>query len=233
MEKKEYDGLVADFHAHTRYSSCGRDDPEALVLEMIRCGVNVLGITDHHYGIGDRKGEYFRLLTDLKEKYKDRITLYRGIEIATVDWLELDRSEDISYFDYCLVEHIDRADSVVGSDVTGYIGSLNLKAGIAHTDLFGYVRDRGLDPFSFFGDLKKKGIFWEMNVSYDSTHQYREHEYVKEFFRNTDQQKLIRDVGLQISVGFDGHKMEDYRVDRVRDACRFLSENGFNLLTGF
>ena len=72
-----------------------------------------------------------------------------------------------------------------------------------------------------------------MNVSYDSTHQYREHEYVKEFFRNTDQQKLIRDVGLQISVGFDGHKMEDYRVDRVRDACRFLSENGFNLLTGF
>lgn len=225
--------MIVDLHSHTRYSNCGADEPEELVCKMIESGVDVFGITDHHHGICQRKKEYFNLLTELKEKYKDKITLYRGIEIATVDFLEFDRSEDISYFDYCLIEHIDHHASVTKGGLIEYINSLNLKAGIAHTDLFYYVYVNKLDPYEFFYNLKKNGIFWEMNVSYDSIHSFNEHKYVKELFTNKEYQSLIRDVGLEISVGFDGHRKEEYKVERVSDACKFLLDNGFNLITEF
>ncbi len=223
--------MIVDLHSHTNFSQCGIDTPEELVHEMIKNGVDVLGITDHHYGIGDRKKEYFDILTLLKEKYKDSITIYRGIEIATVNWLEFDRREDISYFDYCLIEHIDHPDSVVNGDVFEYVKSLNLKAGIAHTDLFTYVYDKKIDPYEFFYKLKTNGIFWELNVNYDKIHRFNEHEYVKEFFRNKEYQSLVRDIGVQLSVGFDGHRKEEYKVERVKNACDFLIDNGFNLIT--
>ena len=55
--------MIVDLHSHTEYSWCGRDNPETLVLKMIEQGVDVLGITDHNYGIGERKREYFEKLT--------------------------------------------------------------------------------------------------------------------------------------------------------------------------
>ncbi len=223
--------MIVDLHSHTNFSQCGIDTPEELVLEMIKNGVEVLGITDHHYGIGERKKEYFDILTVLKEKYKDSITIYRGIEIATVNWLEFDRKEDISYFDYCLIEHIDHPDSVAKGDLCEYVKGLNLKAGLAHTDLFTYVYDNKIDPYEFFYKLKNNGIFWELNVNYDKIHRFNEHEYVKEFFRNKEYQSLVRDIGVELSVGFDGHRKEEYKVDRVKKACDFLIDNGFNLIT--
>ena len=65
-------------------------------------------------------------------------------------------------------------------------------------------------------------IFWEMNVSYDKTHGYREHAYVKRFLADEGQQELVRRAGVRLSVGFDGHRVEDYRADRVRAACEAL-----------
>lgn len=41
--------MIQDLHSHTYFSACG---------------VEVLGITDHNYGIGDRKREYFDILTE-------------------------------------------------------------------------------------------------------------------------------------------------------------------------
>lgn len=73
-------------------------------------------------------------------------------------------------------------------------------------------------------------IFWEMNVSYDKIHDYREHEYVKEFLSNETQQELVRKSGVRLSVGFDGHRVEDYRPDRVADCCDTLKALGFPLV---
>ena len=41
--------MTVDLHSHTRYSDCGRDDPEDLVKTAIEAGVEVFGITDHNY----------------------------------------------------------------------------------------------------------------------------------------------------------------------------------------
>lgn len=79
--------MTQDLHSHTYFSACGADDPELLILKAIESGIDVFGISDHNYGIGDKKRRYFSLLTELQQKYSGKIRLFRGIEIATVNGL--------------------------------------------------------------------------------------------------------------------------------------------------
>lgn len=47
----------------------------------------MLGISDHSYGIGERKKQYLAEIKDLATRYLDKIKIYCGIEIATVPGL--------------------------------------------------------------------------------------------------------------------------------------------------
>lgn len=222
--------MVQDLHSHTYYSNCGADEPVLLVEKAIESGIELFGITDHNYGIGRRKPEYFNTLTELRDRYKDRIRLLRGIEIATVNNLCITPDEDISYFDYCLIEHIDIPNSCVGGmGIFDFVKRCGCRAGIAHTDLFSYLKMMEIDPLGYFTRLAEQGIFWEMNMSYDSIHAYREHAYVKDFMKSEYQQDIIRRSGIRISVGFDSHRLAEYREDRVKDMCAFIESIGIAL----
>lgn len=225
--------MITDFHSHTRFSACGADEPEDLVLEMIKQGVEVFGITDHNYGIFGREEEYLSIVSALKEKYKDKITLYCGVEIATLKCLTDRLNKDFSAYDYCLIEQIDSPDSFLANGFFDYAKNLGIKTGIAHTDLFSYAQKLGVPAREFFLEMKELGIFWELNVNYDYTHRYREHAYVKDFFINAEKQEIIKEIGLELSVGFDGHRLKDYDIERVKSACEFLQNNRFNMLKGF
>ena len=65
-----------------------------------------------------------------------------------------------------------------------------------------------------------------MNVSFDSTHNYREHSYMLDFFKSEEQQDIVRRSGVRLSIGFDGHKVEDYLPERIIDYNRKLTELG-------
>lgn len=223
--------MVFDLHSHTEFSRCGRDNPEALVLKMIDEGVEVLGITDHNYGIGERKREYYGLISELKEKYADKITLLRGIEICTLPQFALKNGEDISFFDFCIVENLDWEESVMHGDILSYVRGFNTVTGIAHTDLIAFAKQRKEGAYNYLKGLAEAGIFWELNVNYDSIHNYNEHAYVKRFFSSEEEQELVKSAGLKLSVGFDGHRMEDYDVKRVKEACSFLEEKSIRTVT--
>ena len=77
--------------------------------------------------------------------------------------------------------------------------------------------------------MAEQNIFWEMNVSYDSIHKYREHEYMLEFFKNEEQQAIVRESGVRLSIGFDGHRVEDYQPKRIAEYCRRVTEMGIKL----
>lgn len=221
--------FVQDLHSHTRYSWCGRDEPESIIDAALAGGITQFGICDHNYGIGERKKEYLDEMRTKSAEYRDKIQLLVGIEIATIDGKCIKPEEDISKFDYCLVEHIDYPDSCVGKEIIGFANRCGIKTGIAHTDLFSFMEREQLDPLAYLTKLAENGVFWEMNVSYDSIHHYKEHSYVKRFMSDPFQQELVLKTGIEISVGFDGHRVEDYLPGRVIDMNNFLQSKGIRM----
>lgn len=214
--------MIVDLHSHTKMSRCGRDWPTRLCDRMVEAGVDVLGITDHHYGIEDFGYEAYRsMIAHLREEYRGVLTILYGIEVCTRPNHRLTRT-DLSEYDYCLVEDLDGAESVMGGDILGYTASFGCPVGIAHTDLFGFAASRGYDPKEYFRALAERGVFWELNVNRDSTHAFHEHAYVKEFLASKEQQEIVRASGLCLSVGFDGHVSAEYDVERVRSMNAFL-----------
>ena len=245
--------MIQDLHSHTYYSFCGQDKPETIVEAAIAGGIELFGICDHNYGVGiarkDLRKEpcavnvtaydtmlkrYFDHINLIKEKYADQITVLRGIEVATENlqsYIPLPNGVDISYFDYCLIEHLDHlGNSSANGDLFSFAERCGTpQVGIAHTDLFAFIEAIGEDPYRYFCRMAEQGIFWEMNVNFDSIHQFREHAYVKTFFASPEQQEIVRKSGVRLSVGFDGHRIGDYRPDRVRDACKQLNSMGIKL----
>ena len=246
--------MIQDLHSHTYYSFCGKDKPEEIIEAAIAGGIEAFGITDHAHGVGHAKNEVYYAASDgvtfsdygktliryydhiclLKQKYAGKIKIFSGIEINTqksVPQAMLPTRVDVSFFDYCLIEHLDRADSLTGGDVFSFAKRCGCPvSGIAHTDLFSHIATLGIDPLDYFKRMADMNIFWEMNVSYDSIHHYREHEYVKRFLSDENQQDIVRKSGVKLSVGFDGHRVEDYKPERVIDCCNNLKTLGLPLI---
>ena len=246
--------MIQDLHSHTYYSFCGKDAPEQIVEAAIAGGIELFGICDHNYGVGfgldaarhapedvipNRYGpyalrRYYDHINLIREKYADRIRILRGIEIATarvpgVGKIAFPENADISFFDYCLIEHLDSPTSITKGDIFSFAERCGCKVGVAHTDLFAHAASLGEDPYRYFCRMAESGIFWEMNVSYDSIHSYFEHPYMLEFFRNSEQQAIVRESGVCLSVGFDGHRVEDYLPSRIADYCKKIENMGIKL----
>ena len=245
--------MIQDLHSHTYYSFCGKDSPEAIVEAAIAGGIELFGISDHAHGVGFGRYDAFRAPTDavshtfnavairryydhinlIKEKYADRIRILCGIEITAhlnLAKVALTAETDVSFFDYCLIENPDIENSIIKRDLFSFAERCNCPhVGVAHTDMFSFIESLGEDPYLYFKRMAEQNIFWEMNVTYDSTHKYREHEYMLEFFRNEEQQAIVRESGVRLSVGFDGHKVKDYLPGRVADYCRRITELGIKL----
>lgn len=229
--KRYKDRKVFDIHSHTYYSFCGRDNPHDLINTAIENGLSTFGICDHNYGIGKRKEQYITEMREYASQYADKIKLFCGIEIATIpENYDINIVDDIRNFDYCLIEHITYENSVIKNKIFEFCDKLGILCGIAHTDLFSYCDMYGFEYLDFFKMMAQKNIFWEMNVSYDSTHRYREHQYVLDFIKDENKQKIIRDAGVYISIGFDSHKYEDYDGYKVHEMYDFLKQNNFKMI---
>lgn len=243
--------MIQDLHSHTYYSFCGEDAPEEIVEAAIAGGIEVLGISDHNYGIINARKDIYKYADEdlshtagrtlaryldhirlIRDRYADRIRILCGIEVATTTSnrrLILPDDADISAFDYCLVENLDAPTSILGGDLLGFAERAGCPVGVAHTDLLGFLERRGEDAYTYFRQMAERGIFWEMNVSYDSIHKWYEHPYMLRFFEDAEQQALVRESGLRLSVGFDGHRVGDYLPTRVSDYCRRITEMGIKL----
>lgn len=222
---------IVDLHSHTYYSCCSRDIPENVVKTAIVNGISVLGFNDHNTGILDRHDEYKKEIRALAKKYEDKIRILCGIEIATYPHqFDPSLTEKMDGYDYCLIEHLTEDSSVIGANLFDYCEKCPIVCGIAHTDLFAYCDKYGYDYKEFFAKMAQKGIFWEMNVSYDSVHKYREHAYVKNFIQSEDKIKIIKDAGVCISVGFDGHDHRDYYGFAVWQMTDILKQKGIKTI---
>lgn len=225
--------MIHDLHSHTYYSFCGKDDFPELCEGVIQSGIEVFGISDHNYGItrsGDLGAlrEYFDRLTAVRDEYAGRLRILRGLELNTNSDATLPYDTDLSYFDYVFIENCESEQSVVNEHggIVEFARHVGTKCGIPHMDLFGYIERTGKDAERFVRSLADAGIFWELNVNCDSIHSYREHEYVKRFMKSESEQDIVRRAGLEVSVGFDGHRIAEYKGERVKEACEFIKNAG-------
>jgi histidinol phosphatase-like PHP family hydrolase len=244
--------MIQDLHAHTYYSFDSEDRIERVIETAIAGGVQLLGITDHNYGIGCGRtdlcynlgpaldgnyGEtlirYYDHVNAVKEKYRNRIKVLCGIEVCTLlsrDSYALPPSADISFFDYCLVENLDNVEhSLAHGDIFAFAKRCGCPVGIAHTDMFAFIRSLGEDPFRYFKKMADQGIFWEMNVNLDSIHSFRTHDYVTDFFKDKQKQEIVKKSGVKLSVGFDSHIAKEYKPDRVKTANKLIKDMGIRL----
>lgn len=243
--------MIQDLHSHTYYSFCGKDAPQTLAENAIAGGIELLGICDHNYGIGyggigafRERGsndapdyalllqKYFDHITTVRDLYRDRLTILRGVELCTLQdeshrGCPLPDHIDISHFDYCLIENLDAACSCTGGDLFAYAKRCATETvGVAHTDLFTHIQRLGVDPLDYFKRMADQNIFWEMNINFDSIHRHREHPYVSDFLNDPHKQAIVRESGVRIAIGFDGHRVEDYLPKRVQEYNRKLDELG-------
>lgn len=77
--------MLADYHCHTIYCD-GKNTPEELVISGIEKGFDCLGISGHGFTDFDTSycmtntEKYIKNINELKEKYRDKIQLYLGVE---------------------------------------------------------------------------------------------------------------------------------------------------------
>lgn len=218
-----------DIHSHTYYSSCGKDAPEKLVKKAIECGISTIGITDHAHGIGERLESYKWEIRDIANTYRDKIRVMCGVEIATLPSnFDITLCDKLEGFDYCIIEHITEPQSCVGKDLVNYCKRIPIPCGIAHTDLFKYCKMYGFDCLEYFKQLADIGVFWELNVSYDSIHKYNRHTYVYDFINDAQKIDIVKRSGIKLSIGFDSHRCDEYYAPAVYDIYRFLKQNNID-----
>lgn len=77
--------MLANFHTHTIFSD-GKNTPEEIVKVALEQGFSAIGFSDHAYTPYDLRycmkdeGGYIKEIEKLKEKYKDKIEIYLGVE---------------------------------------------------------------------------------------------------------------------------------------------------------
>ncbi|HTZ17436.1 MAG TPA: PHP domain-containing protein [Dissulfurispiraceae bacterium] len=68
-----------DLHVHSRSSGDSDADPEELVLQAIRIGLHGIAFTEHYSYEASEPAEV------LKEKYRNDIIIFRGVEFSTAE----------------------------------------------------------------------------------------------------------------------------------------------------
>lgn len=88
--------ILEDFHTHTTFCD-GDNSPEEMVLSAIGKGLKKLGFSVHAYvGFDDccikkeKIEEYKREIARLREKYKDKIEIFCGVEMDYYSDMKLD-----------------------------------------------------------------------------------------------------------------------------------------------
>ncbi len=90
--------MLTNYHTHTTFCD-GKNTPEEVVISAIEKGFAALGFSSHgdspRYGLKDPT-EYIAEISRLKEKYKEKIQIYVGIEEDSTVYMEREK------FDYLI-----------------------------------------------------------------------------------------------------------------------------------
>lgn len=205
---------AVDLHNHTKFSYDGSNTPEEIIENAIKCGINVIGITDHQFTIGENLFAYYEYIQRCKIKYADKIKVLCGLEIGTRPAPPEALPVWSGRFDYVLFECLDDPRAMDFYEFLEWRRLFKCKAGLAHTDIFKLGEMYGLDIIKIMRD---NDIFWELNTSGNYIYYY-------DFLTNEKKQRIIKNSDIPVSVGSDTHDVSQYRKKQVRRANELLQK---------
>ncbi len=208
--------FTTDLHNHTFFSYDGSNSPDEIIENAIVHGIDVIGITDHQFSIGDRIGEYFETIQHCKIKYQNQIKVLCGLEIGTRPQPQDLLADATEQFDYVLFECLDSDTAMDFYEFLEWQKLFRCKKGLAHTDIFRLSARYGVDGLAI---LRENNIFWELNTSGN-------YPYYYDFLTNINKRESIRQSGISVSVGSDTHRVEEYRYKQIRRANELLQKLG-------
>lgn len=210
---------TVDLHNHTIFSYDGSNTPEEIIENAINCGVDVIGITDHQFTIGENLPMYYRHIRHCQLKYADKIRVLCGLEIGTRPAPPESLPRATELFDYVLFESLDDERAMDFYEFLEWRRLFKCKVGLAHTDIFKLGERYGMDIIKIMRD---NDIFWELNTSGNYIYYY-------DFLTNEKKQQLIKESGIPVSIGSDTHAVVEYRKKQVRRANELLQKLGIPL----
>lgn len=252
-----------NYHTHTFRCGHAIGNDEDYVMEAIGLGLNTLGFSDHVMleGIhqenvrGDylsREG-YFSSINHLKDRFRDRITIYLGFEAEPfkeyfMDYRNLLKTKTIDYLilgNHCTIENgmiysfFGRNTSV--ENLYKYRDTLieGLKTGlfscIAHPDYFmdSYFKwDRHAKRIS--KDIIKASIEYDVPLEFNfalirrgKTIKGKESRYGYPFIPFW---KLVRKYHAKVIMGLDAHAPEDISTYKNDEGYKLINELRLNLI---
>lgn len=246
-----------DYHMHTTLSD-GNSTHEEMVLTAIEKGFDEIGFSDHFcirqpcsWAVGaDAIAQLDEKITEMKDKYSDRISILFGIE---VDYFN-DREEEIRKslqrfnFDYVIgsIHFLD--DWNYDTDKSRYeefsndflyewyFRELQKAAKSGLFDLMGHPDL--IKKFRIWPETSKKqlfedtaAVFAESGVAFEINTSGKDRP-CGEFFPGTELLKAFFKAGVQVTLGSDSHQKE--QIGRHFDEARtMLKEIGYTKMTRF
>lgn len=204
-ERKDDGVKIIDLHNHTRFSYDGHNTVLEVVENAMENGVDVIGITDHQFSIGERVKEYIAAVTAAKKMYEGKIKVLCGMEIGTRPAPQDFPAELSRLLDYCLFESLDDDRAMDLYEFFEWRRRFECPVGLAHTDVFKICEKYGDSMLRVF---KNDNIFWEINFSGNYSYYY-------DFVSNKRKQRIISDSGIKLSVGSDTHWIGDFNINRL------------------
>lgn len=211
---------MLDLHNHTIFSYDGSNTPEEIIENAINHGIDIIGISDHQFSIGENLDEYFKYIQHCKIKYRNQIRVMCGLEIGTRPKPNDLLSDGVSEFDYVLFESLDSPAAMDFYEFIEWQRRFKCKKGLAHTDVFALSERYGVDVLKIMSD---ENIFWELNTSGN-------YNYYYDFLTNNAKRNAVRQSGISVSVGSDTHYLPEYRIKQIRRANEILEALGNRLV---
>ncbi len=243
---------MKNYHTHTKRCYHAMDTEEEYILAAIQSGYTELGFSDHspwHFDSSfhssmrmeeDKLEGYVNILKQLREKYKDKISIKIGLECEYFEkympWLEKIVKE--YKLDYLILgNHFDEDEtgiyfgrSLTQQQLTKYVDSCikGLRTGLysylAHPDLANYDI---YDPFytqemtRLCLEAKKLDIPLEFNLLGFSTHR----QYPNDVFF-----KIVQKIGNKVIIGTDAHESSALLdLKTYNEALNYLKKLGIDI----
>ncbi|MBQ0083281.1 MAG: histidinol-phosphatase [Clostridiales bacterium] len=222
--------ILRDFHIHSSFSD-GEASPEEIIKAAISAGLTHIGISDHSYTYFDEEpcrnmkdmDKYIGEINALKEKYKNKIKVYCGIEqdyysdgpdkrldyvIGSVHYLELGGKF------VCIDYGVERLKNAVNDYFGGDIYSLIEEYYRVIGDIVSKTNADIIGHFDIISKYNEKyHLFDENNERYRAA------------WKKAVDKLLKANAIFEINTGAisRGHRHQPYPSDEIRD---YIAKNG-------